>query len=299
MILFSLLMLAQAATTSGPPGPTAGPAPRKPETSTSEPSLPGIHAKPAGAKADHPAAATVPLHENAARFEHCADTAVDAPEKAIEEANAWRIAGGDFLARQCLGLAYAQLERWPAASAAFEQAAREAEGTNPVAAANLWVQSGNAALAAAQPARARQALNAALASGLLAGEQRGEAHLDRARALVALGDNKGARADLDRALEFVPNDPLTWLLSATLARRMDDLDRAQADIGEAAKRSPDDASVAYEAGVIAMQSGSTEAARVAWKGAIATQPGSAGAKAAEAALAQLDAPETAAKTPKP
>jgi len=299
VILFSLLMLAQAATAPGPPDPTAKAPPRRPETSPSEPRLPGVKSTPTGERAVRPPAATVPLHENAARFEHCADTAVDAPEKAIEEANAWRIGGGDFLARQCLGLAYAQLERWPAASSAFEQGAREAEATNAVAAANLWVQSGNAALAAAQPARAQQALNAALASGLLTGEQRGEAHLDRARALVALGDNKGARADLDRALEFVPNDPLTWLLSATLARRMDDLDRAQADIGEAARRSPDDASVAYEAGVIAMQSGSTEAARVAWKGAIATQPGSAGAKAAEAALAQIDASEPAAPTPKP
>lgn len=238
-----------------------------------------------------PAAAALPASENARRFEHCADLAIDEPEKAIAEASSWRLGGGNFAARQCMGLAYAQLERWVPAATAFEQAAREAEVARDGAAANLWMQSGNASLAAEQPARARQAFSAALATGILNGQQRGEAHLDRARALVALGDNAGARADLDRALEFVPEDPLTWLLSATLARRTNDLDRARNDIAEAAKRSPDDASVAYEAGAIALKSGATDAARVAWKGAMATQPGSPGAKAAEAALAQLDAAE--------
>lgn len=242
------------------------------------------------AQAATPADAPPPLSdsENAQRFERCADLAVDEPQRAIEEANLWRIAGGNFAARQCIGLAYAQLERWVPAATAFEQAAHDAETARDGAAANLWVQAGNAQLAAGNADKAQAAFSAALGNDVLQGLNRGEAHLDRARAMVALGNNAGARNDIDRALELAPADPLAWLLSATLARRMNDLPRAQKDIAEAVKRAPDDASVAYEAGVIALKSGSDDAARTAWKGAIMAQPGSPAAKAAEVALTQLD-----------
>ena len=93
--------------------------------------------------------------------------------------------------------------------------------------------------------------------------------------------------DLDLATKHVPADPLGWLLSATLARKMNDLPRAQRDIEEAAKRSPDDASVALEAGTIAVLSGRDDAARTAWEAAIALAPGSASAKSAAESLARL------------
>lgn len=250
--------------------------------------LPLLLLAQAAAPADDAPLPSLSARENAERFERCADLAVDEPQRAIEEASAWRVAGGNFAARQCLGMAYAQLERWVPAATAFEQAAHDAEIARDGVAANLWLQAGNAQLAAGNAEKAQSAFSAALGSGGLQGLGRGEAHLDRARAMVALGNNAGARIDIDRALEFAPADPLAWLLSATLARRMNDLPRAQKDIDEALKRSPDDASVAYEAGVIALKSGSEDAARAAWKGAIAAQPGSAAAKAAEEALTQLD-----------
>jgi len=93
----------------------------------------------------------------------------------------------------------------------------------------------------------------------------------------------------------VPEDPLAWLLSASLARRMGDLDRAQADIGEAAKRSPDDASVALEAGRIALAAGAVGAARVAFEGAVRSRPGSEAALVAQAELDRLGGPAAAPK----
>ena len=224
------------------------------------------------------------------RFNACAEMAAQAPERAIEEANAWRLSGGGIRARQCLGLAYASLQRWAPAATAFEQAAREAEVSREVDPASLWIQVANARLANQQPALARAALDSALARGDLIGPAQGEARLDRARAGVALGDLKGARVDLDAALKLVPADPLAWLLSATLARRQGDLARARTDIDEAAKRSPDDASVALEAGNIAMLSGAPEAARIAWTAAVSAQPGSPAATAAAESLKQLDPP---------
>jgi hypothetical protein len=224
------------------------------------------------------------------RFDACATLAGTDPEAALEQANRWRLEGGGLLARKCQGLAYTVQERWAPAAVAFEQAARDAEVERDGSAANLWVQAGNARLAAGEAQAARAAFDAALASGVLTGDLLGEAHLDRARAAVALNDAKGARADLDQAVKLVPADPLAWLLSATLARRDGDLERARIDIAEAAKRSPDDAAVALEAGNIAMLSGAPEAARVAWQGAVANQPDSPAGKAAADALARLDKP---------
>ncbi len=233
--------------------------------------------------AAQPATAT----PEATRFEACATLANTDPARALAEAGTWRIAGGGVLARQCEGLAYVTQKRWMPAATAFEAAAREADIKADGRAALLWVQAGNAALAGNDPAKAALYFDGALARGQLTGEALGEAHLDRARARAALGDMKGARTDLDLATRHVPADPLGWLLSATLARKMNDLPRAQADIGEAAKRSPDDASVALEAGNIAVLSGRDDAARTAWEAAIKLSPNSPSAKAATESLARL------------
>lgn len=222
-----------------------------------------------------------------ARFEACAALAETDPVRAIDEASTWRVAGGGVLARQCIGLAYVAQKRWASAAVAFEAAAREADAKADARAAILWVQAGNAALAGGDLPRATQYLDAALARAQLTGDQLGETHLDRGRALAALGDLKGARTDLDAAVKLVPADPLGWLLSATLARQMNDLPRAETDIGEALKRSPDDSSVAFEAGNIAMAAGRPEAARTAWNAAVRLQPNNPAAKAAAEALARM------------
>jgi len=231
--------------------------------------------------------ATEPAAPTQVRFEACVALAESDPARALDEAAAWRVTGGGVLARQCAGLAYVTQKRWGPAATAFEQAAREAEGKQDARATILWVQAGNAALAGGDAASARRFLDAALARGALTGEQLGEAHLDRGRANAALGDQTAARADLNLALKHVPADPLGWLLSATLARRMNDLSRAQADIAEALARSPDDSSVALEAGNIALASGRPAAARTAWEAAVKLQPNSAAAAVASAALQGL------------
>jgi tetratricopeptide (TPR) repeat protein len=233
----------------------------------------------------------------AMRFSDCVALASTNPSKALDEASAWRIAGGGVLARQCTGLAYAALNRWQSAALAFEQAAKASEADGDGRSARLWVLAGNAALAGNDAAKARAYFDSALASAILKGGEAGEAHLDRARARFAANDTKSARVDLDVALKLVPADPLVWLLSATLARKDGELKRAQTDIIEATKRAPDDASVANEAGNIAMMSGAEEEARASWTEAVKLKPDSPAGKAAAAALAQL--PPKSGAAPKP
>ena len=232
------------------------------------------------------------------RYKACLDLATSNPQAAQNEAERFRLEGGGARARQCLGLAYAQQERWRDAAIAFEAAAQEAGAAKDPLATRYWAQAGNAWLATGEPVKAYAALNNALAAGTLTGQDKGEALLDRARSLVAAGQVAAARTDLDAALEEAPRDPLAWLLSATLARRTKDLPRAQNDIAQALKLSADDASVQLEAGNIAALSGNADAAKAAWETAVKIAPTSPAGQNARAALGQFDAPAPApAPTP--
>ena len=231
----------------------------------------------------------IPVPEKYAKaFQACLDEALQSPEQGVAFAQKWRLEGGSFYARHCMGFAYARAERWAPAIVSFEQAADEAERSGEMAqSARLWAQAGNAALAAGDPAKARTSFDAALARGLPDGVEKGETHLDRARALVALGEVKEARNSLDVALAHVPQDPLAWLLSATLARRAGELKLAQAHIARAVQLSPDDASVALEEGNIAVLTDHADIARSAWQRAVKLAPQSPAGKAAADNLTRL------------
>lgn len=224
------------------------------------------------------------------RLAECTRLAGEDPAQAEQYAARWRLEGGAARARQCLGLALANQQRFDAAGDAFEDAAREADGAHDPEAATFWAQAGNARLAAGQVEQAATDLDAALGAGTLRDLALGEAYLDRARVRVAAGDMTAAREDIDRAQVHAGDDPMAWLLSATLARRMHDLARAQRDIDEAVRVAGGDASVQLEAGNIAALRGDGDAARTAWEAAARLAPGSPIAAAAQAALAQFAQP---------
>jgi tetratricopeptide (TPR) repeat protein len=251
----------------------------------------------AAAAAMNPAAAAAPARADgkipvpaqfAEPFQACLDQAIEAPDAGIAFAQKWRIEGGSFYARHCMGFAYARAERWTPAIVAFEQAAEEAERSGEmVEAARLWAQAGNAAMASGDLPKARGDFDAALARGLPDGLEKGEVHLDRARALVALNEPDAARDSLDVALTQAPKDPLGWLLSATLARRSGEMSLAQAHIARAVQLSPDDASVALEEGNIAVLTDHEDIARAAWARAVQLAPDSPSGKAAADNLSRL------------
>ncbi len=246
-------------------------------------------AKPAAPPAAKPAAAGPA--DDATRLQRCIATIATDPVAARAEAGRWRMAGGGAAARDCGGLAFAAEKNWAAAAAEFESAARDAQLAQDDRAATYWAQGGNAWLAAGDATKARTALDSALTAGTLTGLQLGEARLDHARALVAADDLASARTDIDLALTTAGDDPLAWLLSATLARRMGNVPRARGDIAEALKRSPDDASVQLEAGNIAARDGDETRARAAWAEAARLAPDTPTARNAIAALRQFDPPK--------
>ena len=223
-----------------------------------------------------------------ARYDLCIRLANSDPVAARAEAVRWGASGGAWFARQCAGLAYTQEGNFAAAATEFEAAAKAAETARDRRAANYWAQAGNARLAAGDVPRARAALDTALVAGTLEGLALGEAQLDHARVLVAAHEPEAARRDIDLALTNAADDPLAWLLSATLARRDGDLVRAKKDIAEALKRAADDASVQLEAGNIAAASQDEAGARAAWAQAARLAPDSPAGRNAQAALTQFD-----------
>ena len=222
-------------------------------------------------------------------LKHCTSLVRSKPEQALSHAEDWRMKGGGIAARQCIGLAYVALERWQPAASVFEQAAREADAAKDSRRSDLWVQSGNAWLAADVGDKARKAFDAALAAGQLTAQLRGEVHLDRARAGVAMNDLPGARADIQKGLELVPADPMAWYLSAALALREGNMARAGGDIAKAVQLAPDDANVLLQAGTILGTSGDIAAARAYYARAVKAGPNSDAGRSAKAALeAQAD-----------
>jgi tetratricopeptide (TPR) repeat protein len=252
----------------------------------------GVHrpAKAAPAPAALPALST--------KGKDCADAVNEDPDDALDMAETW-LAGSKGAERAeanlCLGLAHSRLENWTSAEQSFV-AGRDAAGADRLLRARLEAMAGNAALAASAPDRAIAMLDAAKAdaAGLGSSTLETEIALDRARALVALKRLPDADAALADARLTGPDNAEAWLLSATLARRQNNLAEAQARIERAAQILPIDPAIGLEAGVIAMLAGHEEAARKSWQSVLTAGPESPEAETAKGYLAQLG-PEPAAK----
>jgi tetratricopeptide (TPR) repeat protein len=249
---------------------------------------------PAPAPRLRPAPADSPLE---IRYRACTDQVRSNPEAAVDAANVWRQQGGGLAARQCLGLALSALERWAPAATAFEQAAHEAEAANDPRRTDFWVQAANAWLAGGDGQHAMADFDAALLTPTLTDQLRGEVHLDRGRAQVALGNPAAARTEIDHALQLVPNDPFAWYLSAALARRENNLARAATDIARARQLSPDSADIMLLAGTIAGLGGHMDEAERLYRQVVQAAPNSDAGHQAQASLATMHEVETPAAPP--
>ena len=225
------------------------------------------------------------------RLRMCIEQAASDPASALAEAGRW-VAQTRGSARskplQCLGHVHAVLLRWDAAEAAFAEAASVAAAGDPLRLAAVLGQAGNAALAGNQAERALAHFDAALKQPSGGPAARGQLQLDRARALVALDRADAAGAAFAAAQRDAPEEPLVWLLSATFARRSNDLAAAQRLIEVASNLAPSDPDIGLEAGVIAVLGGREAAARQSWQSVRRIAPTSKAAETARAYLDQLD-----------
>jgi tetratricopeptide (TPR) repeat protein len=223
---------------------------------------------------------------DASRYNACLALVKTDPQRAIANAQAWRIEAGGAPAQHCLALAQFEHGDHAEALKSFEGAAAKSELAKDGLAASIWTQGAEAALLARQPDTAASFLTRAIEGdpGSLSPRAEASMRITRAEAFVDLKDYPKAAADLDKATTLWPDVPWGWLLKATLARRMGDIKTAEAAIIEAGQRQPDAADVQLEAGNIAMARGDTALARAAWTAAAKAEPDSEAGRAAEAAL---------------
>lgn len=225
-----------------------------------------------------------------ARLADCLAAVNEDPSEAAAAAETWfDEAVGDEKADagQCLGLAYARLDRWDAAHTAFLLAHDVAAPSQHARRARLGSMAGNAALAKGDEQAALTALDSAHKDAAAAGDAAlaGDIAIDRSRALVALDRPEEAQAALAEARAALPGNAEAWLLSATLARRMGNLAEAQQQIERAAELLPVEPQIGLEAGRIAILAGRDEAARKSWQSVVDAAPKS---EAAQVALGYLD-----------
>ncbi|WP_298191345.1 tetratricopeptide repeat protein [Novosphingobium sp.] len=279
------------------------PIPRRKRATEVPPPMPG--ATPPATQTGIPATPVQNSAPRMTRYTLCLAAGEKDPAAGIAAARAWlaEAAKADTpntahgAAAQCLGQLLLQQGDSTGAEAAFIESAGQVPATDPAAAAALQVMAGNAALAGGRAETALGCYDKALAPPPAAAPSaednavRGAVQIGRARALVALGRLPEASGALQEAHRLAPNDPEGWLLSATLARRGKDLERAQRDIEVAASLAghgdPLGAPIGLEAGVIAMLSGREDAARKSWESVVALAPGSTEAVTAKGYLDQI------------
>ncbi len=246
-------------------------------------------------------AQTAPPTATDARLTVCLDAARTDPTTAIAQAGEWLGETGSTgvaSAEQCLGTAYTRLLKWEASEEAFVRAREAVPEVLYLRRSRLAAMAGSAALAGGKAEAALAHFDTALIDGEQAGldGMTGMISVDRSRALVALGREDEAGEALERSRREAPQDPQAWLLSATLARRTDDLVAAQSYIETAAALDADDPEIGLEAGVIAVLSGREEAARQSWQSVLITAPGTKFAQTATSYLEQLG--DASAVTPR-
>ena len=193
---------------------------------------------------------------------------------------------------ECMGIIYTRQMLWEEAEHAFAQARDALLPEDRKRRARLGAMAANAALADDRPGSAIVSLDLAAADAREAGETKaaGDIEVDRARALVALERPLDAEKALELARRDSSDNADAWLLSATLARRLDKLKDAQFYIETAAALRPVDVEIGLEAGLIAALAGRDDAARKSWQSVIKAAPDSAAAKTAQSYIDQLDTP---------
>lgn len=212
---------------------------------------------------------------DAGRLERCLARAdQDSTAVILETGSTLTLAAGLERAEalHCRGYAQAVLGQWQEAAQSFTSARDAATVPATQYRARLGAIAGNAFLNAGEPLLALDPLDSAQKDAALAGFPAlgGEVALDRARALVALGETAKASEALAEARRLVPLSPRAWLLSATLARRMEKLPEATDFIAQAKTLDPTNPEILLEAGLIAVLSGDDAAARAQWEAVLAS-----------------------------
>jgi len=216
-----------------------------------------------------------------ANYRNCVDWVEVDPNRALQDAEGWRNAGGGLAARHCRALALATLGDF--GQAAQESQSIAAEMPPSEARLDALISAGEYFMAAGDPYSARQQFDLALSDS----PNNIEALESRARSLAAAGDMNGAMTDLNTLLSYSPGSVEALTLRAAAKRRLGDHAGAIADADTALQYDPGSAISYFERGAARAVSGDTGGAQSDWQTAASLDPGGPAGDLANANLARL------------
>ncbi len=235
------------------------------------------------------------------RYSTCVALAESAPDRGINMALEWQLAGGGVPARHCeaLGLFYG--EEYAEAAVRLEGIAEDMRigrgmpvrgDTRATATASMLAdtfrQAANAWLRGGELVRAEAAIEQALA--LVPENSALELSIKEDRAFIAAAEEDYALAlsELEEVLDANPRRTDLLLFIASAARALEYFDRAEVALERYLKAFPDDASAYLELGNLKDAQGDTDAARKAWVKALSIEDAGLDAEAARANLERID-----------
>ena len=244
-----------------------------------------------------PAPAALPGSTVAAQqYDQCLAMARSDPQRAYDQAVAWRQFGGSFPADHCAAVALVEMKRYPEAAAKLEIMANAMMQADPALRGGALEQAGNAWLLDGQASKAKTDFDAALAFK----PNDPEILIDRAEASGLNGKFFDAVDDLNQALDIMPNRVDALIYRASAYRQLDSLDLALDDADHALALDPNAVAGLLERGNIRRLKGDLAGAKADWQRIAQLAPGSAEAVAANNNLARLDsAPATAGSNNSP
>lgn len=224
------------------------------------------------------------LIDNRREYANCLELAKQDPSTAYEHAVGWQGLGGGEAAQHCQAVALMRLGKYDEAAYRLERLA-ELSKQSPHRRAEMLAQAAQALLMMDNLERA----NANQTTAIKLDPGNPDLYVDRSVTLFAVGDYKGAVADLDQAIRISPRRAEPYALRAAAKRFQDQLDPALADAELAVSVSGGQYPEGLlERGILRRLKGDKTGARQDWMALLAISPEGETADAARRNLELMD-----------
>lgn len=224
------------------------------------------------------------------RYSKCAALARKNPRASFDHAMAWVEEDKKSLtARHCLAISLIAIQDYFAAGEQLERIIADMElagrGLPPDVALDLYRQTGQAWMLAAENERAVKLFTAALAIA----PDHVESLIDRAIVKAEALRYWEALEDLDRALGLAPDRIEAYILRANAYRRLNSTELAAKDVVTALEMSPDNPDALFERAMIRYAENDVSGAMADWRRIMEIVPDTPLAYSAQANLERMDA----------
>jgi tetratricopeptide (TPR) repeat protein len=226
---------------------------------------------------------------DAQRYDRCLQLAHSDPQKAFNDADAWRNLGGGFPAQHCAAVALVGLKKYAEAATRLEALANAMMQAGPEMRGDALEQAGQAWLLGGRPNEAKIAFDGALSFR----PKDPELLIDRAEAFALGGKFFDAIDDLNTVLDQSPNRVDALVYRSSAYRQLGSLDLASDDIDRALRLDPNSVPGLLERGNLRRTKNDMAGAKADWQQVMKLGAGTPAAASAQDNIAHIADPPAA------